>query len=86
MSEGPIDILRKMARNQDARARSDLESTNFASDLEIGERMVLPPRARGLRVKFSEIQLIDMNRTHKHGKDVDLDSFSEGSSTRKIVR
>jgi len=69
MSEGPIDILCKMARNQDARVRSDLEATNLASDLEIGERMVLPPRARGLRVKFSEIQLIDMNRTHKDGQE-----------------
>ena len=57
--------------------RSDLECTKFASDLEIGERMVLPPQARGLRVKFSEIQLIDVNRTHKHGKDVGLNSFSE---------
>ena len=37
MSEGPIDILCKMARNQaqDARVRSDLDSTNLASDLEI---------------------------------------------------
>jgi len=34
----------------------------------IGERMILPPRARGLRIKFSEIQLIDMNRTHKDGQ------------------
>ena len=43
MSEGPIDILRKMTRNQDARVRSDLESTNSASDLGIFERMTLPP-------------------------------------------
>ena len=68
MSEGPIDILCKMARNQGATVRSDLESTNLASALEIGERMVLPLRARGLRVKLSEIQLIDMNCTHEDGQ------------------
>jgi len=67
-SEGPIDILCKMARNRDARVRSDLEFTNLASDLEIGERMILPPRAWALRIKLSEIQLIDMDRTHEDGQ------------------
>ena len=66
LSEGPIDILRKMARNQNASIRLDLESTNLASDLEIGERMILPPRARALRVKLSEIQLID--ESHSQGR------------------